>query len=384
MAPNPHKLTLSKDAFAPSNEAQSTVNEYPEEVKLVISGSAGAKAIDSLAVNWKKDGFGMAKGKTALTGIIYELGQGEAADPTMEAFSVASETPGNIALTLIHPLVGGVNAKLPPPDSAPQHAYICFSLPTITKEEQLQGENEGKWLAMFKEASERKLTLELALDGDESVHEAVEKLLGKAWDEEAERAKENGEDVNSTGVRIIFDALASTPRSHASSQLHRSKELENWSDFIRRLALHPRVFLKISPLPVSSLLPNSLSTPLRSADAPASLVPSVVAGAAHSAADVAMQAINVTETLTTSSPQERRKELLRRLRIFLDTALEAFGEERLVWAAYMGTGSASVSSAAAIVDKEALSEVEEWFEICRESLASSGLNRASLTNIFAK
>jgi hypothetical protein len=179
--------------------------------------------------------------------------------------------------------------------------------------------------------------------------------------------------------------LASTPQSKSSSHLLRSSDLEDWSDFIRRLALHPRIFLKLSPLPSSSLLSDSLSTPLRSADAPASIVPSIVSNTVRSAADIALQAVHTAETLIAPSPEERKAELLRRLHIFLDVALEVFGEERIVWAAHMGTGSATVTSASSLVNKEApLSEVEEWFEICRESLTSSGLNQASLTNIFAK
>lgn len=207
MAPNPHKLTLSKDAFSPSSEGQNSNSndDYPSQVKLVISGSAGGKAVDSLAVDWRQNGFGKEKGKTTLSGIIYELGHGEKADPALEGFSVANEAPGNVPLTLIHPLVKGVDGGFPPVNTSPQHAYFNFSFPTITKAEQIQGkENETKWLAIFKEASQRSLTIELSLGGDESVREAVEKLIGKAWDEEAERAKAEGQDVNTTGARIIF------------------------------------------------------------------------------------------------------------------------------------------------------------------------------------
>lgn len=205
MAPNPHKLTLSKDAFSPSSEGQNGgSNEYPSQVKLVISGSAGGKAVDLLAIDWRQNGFGKNKGKTTLSGIIYELSHGEKADPALEGFSVANEAPDNVPLTLIHPLVKGVDGGFPPVNTSPQHAYFNYSLPTITKAEQIQGENEQKWLALFKEASQRSLTIELSLGGDESVREAVEKLIGKAWDEEAERAKAEGQDVNTTGARIIF------------------------------------------------------------------------------------------------------------------------------------------------------------------------------------
>ena len=384
MAPNPHKLTLSKDAFAHPSEAPKNVDEYPGQVRLVVCGSAGAKAIDSLAVDWKQSGLGKIRGKTTLAGIVYELGHGEQADKALEAFSVANEAPGNVPVTLVHPLAGGIEAaKLPPPNTAPPQATICFSLPTIAKAGDIQGAAEEKWLALFKEASERGLTLEIALTGgDESVREAVEKLLGKAWDEEAERAKRDDKDVSTTGVRIVFDALASPPLSLSSSQLLRSKELEDWSDFVRRLALHPRLFLKLSPLPLPSLLPGALTTSLRSADAPATTASSALAGAIQSATDAVSHAVSTAEDL--GSPQDRRAELLRRLRIYLDTALEAFGEERLVWAAHMGAGSASVTSAAGAVGSSSLSEIEEWFEVCREALLGSGFNQDSLTKVFAE
>lgn len=145
----------------------------------------------------------------------------------------------------------------------------------------------------------------------------------------------------------------------------------------QRIALHPRVFLKLSPLPLPSLLPATLTSPLRSADAPTSSISSTIAGAVHAATDIALQATNKAEEVTSS--QDRKGELLRRLRIFLDTALEAFGDERLVWAAHMGSTSATASKTAG-----SLSEVEEWFEICRKGLTASGLKEESLDNIFAK
>jgi hypothetical protein len=228
--PNPHNLTLSKDAFSHSNESKA--DEYPSEVKLVICGSAGVKAIDSLAIGWKEDGFGKTKGKTTLTGIIYEVGHGETADSAMEQFSVAHKV-GGVATTLIHPLPKGVSGGFPPKDTAPPQVHINYSLPTIHKAEEIQGANEEKWLAFLKEASERSLTVELGIGGDESVREAVEKLLGKAWDEEAERCKKEDKDVNTVGARIIFDNLASPPLATSSSELTRSKDLENWSEFVR-------------------------------------------------------------------------------------------------------------------------------------------------------
>jgi hypothetical protein len=141
---------------------------------------------------------------------------------------------------------------------------------------------------------------------------------------------------------------------------------------LQRIALHPRVYLKLSPLPLSSILPSSISTPLRSADVPTSTLSSAVAGAVQSTTNVALQTVNAAEGLTGN---DRRGELLRRLRIFLDTALEAFGEERIVWAA---------SLVAEGMSKNTHSDVEEWFEVCRESLATSGLNQSSMNHVFAQ
>lgn len=144
----------------------------------------------------------------------------------------------------------------------------------------------------------------------------------------------------------------------------------------QRLALHPRVYLKLSPLPLPNVLPGSLQAPLRSADATGSTLSSTLAGAVHSAADVTLQAVNTAQDATSS--QDRKGELLRRLRIFLDPALEAFGDERIVWAAYMGSGSALKTKTAG-----SLSEAEDWFETSRESLTACGLNQSGLDNVFA-
>jgi hypothetical protein len=135
--------------------------------------------------------------------------------------------------------------------------------------------------------------------------------------------------------------------------------------------------LKLSPLPLPSLLPGSLQAPLRSADATGGTVSSTLAGAVHAATDLSLKAVDTAQHAISS--QERKGELLRRLRTFLDTALEAFGEERLVWTAYMTSGSALQTKSTG-----SLSEVEEWFEICRESLTASGVNQSGLDHIFSK
>ncbi|PWN93595.1 hypothetical protein FA10DRAFT_26965 [Acaromyces ingoldii] len=246
----PHNLPpLSKDAFAPSPDQGSTANNRPSLVRLVVSGSAGPKAVDALAQGWKKNGFGSGKNETQLSGIVYELARADKPEPALEAFGVSNEAPNNIPLTLVHPLTvasGQLLPQLPAKDTAPPHAYIAFALPTITSAASLEGDNEAKWLAFLREASERNLTLELALpdprttsgkgtdEEAEKIREALERVLGKAWDEEVERNKKEGEESgpNTKGLRIILDALAAPPLSTNSSQLLRSQDLQNWSDFI--------------------------------------------------------------------------------------------------------------------------------------------------------
>lgn len=109
----------------------------------------------------------------------------------------------------------------------------------------------------------------------------------------------------------------------------------------------------------------------------------------HSATDAASAAVSTAESLAgqtgaVMSGEERRAELLRRLRIFLDTALEAFGEERILWASYLGSGSSLATQAASKVDSSATSEIEEWFEVVRESLAQSGLSQESMDKVFSQ
>jgi type IV secretory pathway protease TraF len=60
----------------------------------------------------------------------------------------------------------------------------------------------------------------------------------------------------------------------------------------------------------------------------------------------------------------KEEDLSRRLRGLLESAVEAFGEERLVWAGHL-------SAVGAKPDKEGRSEPEAWYEKVREGLADS-------------
>lgn len=398
MAPKPQNLKLSEEALQNANAIDSSAarNGRPEKVRLVIGGSAGIPALNELTLSFKNEGFGKDKKSTKLGGVAYEMQPNDKADSALDSFKVAFETPGNVPVTLIHPIPGTIDAKkLPPPDTPPQFAQVCFTLPIIRSASDVQGDNEQKWLELFEVASERRLTLELAIVQSEEVREAVEKLLGKAWDQEVAAAKKAGkeDEVNKNGVRIIFDGLASPPLNQSSSQLLRSKETEAWSDFISRLALHPRVYLKVSPLPLPSLLPAGLTNITRPVDQIASVIPvpgtDLAGGAIRTATDMATRAINAAEAATTTTSSDRRDELRNRLRVFLEPALEAFGEERLVWTSYLAAGSATTQAAAQRInggkedDLASLSEPEQWFEAVLTTLQDIGVSQVALDNIFS-
>lgn len=209
MTPNPNNLTLSKDAMAgPGGEnGQTTGKERPSSVRVVMAGSAGIPAINDLTMKWKTEGFGKERNATKLAGLVYEMGEGDKTDVTLDKFQIAHETPGNLPVSLVHALAGAIDAsKLPKPDTPPQFATVCFSLPTINSAKDIEG-NQQQWDEIFKVASERQLTIELALNGaDESAREAVETLIGKSWDNESAQAKQAGtdEELNSKGVRFVL------------------------------------------------------------------------------------------------------------------------------------------------------------------------------------
>lgn len=210
--PRKPDLKLSSDVFQQTNQLKTgnaaTGLERPETVRVVLTGSASLPALDSITRKWKADGFGSKPGNTKLGGVVYEMLQSDKTDQTLDAFGIAHESPGNLPVTLVHPIPGDIDAsKLPSPDTAPQFATICFSLPQIRSAADLQGGNEKKWLDLFKVASERELTLELSVvPNDDSVREALESILGKAWDQEVEAARkaDNEASINEKGARIVI------------------------------------------------------------------------------------------------------------------------------------------------------------------------------------
>jgi len=82
-------------------------------------------------------------------------------------------------------------------------------VPTLTSADALRS-NLDEWLKFLATAGERNYTLELALpqggQGSEAeqLREAVEELLGKAWDASNEQAKQDGSDVLTNGARILI------------------------------------------------------------------------------------------------------------------------------------------------------------------------------------
>ncbi len=177
------------------------------------------------------------------------------------------------------------------------------------------------------------------------------------------------------------------------------------------MALHPRVYLKLSPL----VFPATLS------DASGS---KLLAAASSAASALGLGA----------SYAERRAELRRRMRTLVALAFEAFGEDRILWATTLqgvgerpSKGSAvqgaaqvaqqqekgdvdispsgkdgveqaenqkikekqaqseaggDASGAGAEDNDEQLTPAEEWYEICRETFQQIGLGDKSLDKIF--
>jgi hypothetical protein len=168
----------------------------------------------------------------------------------------------------------------------------------------------------------------------------------------------------------------------------RSAEMKSWNDFVSRLALDPRVYLKLSPLPQpSAVVPTAFSVHRRQADAFGAGVPGAAAlgSAAQAAIDTAVQAVNAAEAASVTSTGDRRDELQQRLRFFLETALEAFGEERLVFSTYLTSGSSTVTAIQGRYKDEAahLSEPEQWFEAVLATLQDIGVGQEAVDNIFS-
>lgn len=189
------------------------------------------------------------------------------------------------------------------------------------------------------------------------------------------------------------DQFASPPLHLASSQLLRSQELADWAKFIGRLALHPRIYLKLSPFPLSNLFKSTPLSQTRTAD--------YLSSAVQAAADAASHLASTTESITgedvstlspssstgadlsTTSPEERAAEVKRRLRIFLDVSLEAFGVDRLIWASTIGADHSTAAVLPGHAGQDEENVAKEWYELVRESLASMGLDEDSLEGIFS-
>jgi len=68
------------------------------------------------------------------------------------------------------------------------------------------------------------------------------------------------------------------------------------------------------------------------------------------------------------------------MRIFLDVLLEAFGEERLIWATKLDAGD-KVAVGSEKVDT-GLDQSKEWFELVREKFADMGVETTVMDKIF--
>jgi len=208
---------LSKEAFgnAPQgNHSGGHSLTRPSEVTLVVGGSAGVKAIDELTQRIKKDGHFSSpaggEGQTQLHAIVYERNANETVE-SVESIRATLTATDNTPITVVHPLVAGAGGAPPtlPERSAPHHMQLAFAVPTLTSADALRS-NLDEWLKFLATAGERNYTLELALpqggQGSEAeqLREAVEELLGKAWDASNEQAKQDGSDVLTNGARILI------------------------------------------------------------------------------------------------------------------------------------------------------------------------------------
>ncbi|PWN38832.1 hypothetical protein IE81DRAFT_332768, partial [Ceraceosorus guamensis] len=422
---------LSKEAFGanvqpaaatPKSKGHSITR--PTQLSLVIGGSGDAKDVDAVTQKYNSQGFGIppSEGGSAikLDRIIYERKAHEGVEDTAHIKATLGAT-NQVPLGLITPLHEIPKAGAPPAlpkDANPVHMLLSYSLPSFTTAKALK-DNFEDWLKLFAEGSKQNLTFDIALplatpaanqkEADD-LREAVEELLSKAWDEEVQRGKADGksqEDIASNGLKIVVDGWGAPPLNDDSSQMLSSEVVNEWTGFVRRLALHPRVFLKLSPLKLPSPI-SSGSTASRAVDIAAPLSGAVggatIASTAQAALDGAAAAVRTatevaagaasaaglagTKAVANNTPRGRRDELRARLRVLLDAALEAFGEERLVWSAHINktslTAGTDLASQIAGEDEEyaKLSPPEKWFEVTREALADMGLTEQSLNNIF--
>lgn len=179
----------------------------------------------------------------------------------------------------------------------------------------------------------------------------------------------------------------------------RSEELSNWSGFIsvstskwtpywdrllisshylylsQRLALHPHTYIKLSPLTFGSSFGTT-----RTADHSSSLLQSATETLSSAAATVEASMTNAVKPLAVPSvatkegsesetSQKEGDENKRRVRVFLEVIIEAFGTDRVVFA----SGKSS--------SKE---EVEEWYDAVREGLVGMGLEGEDLQKVFSE
>lgn len=101
---------------------------------------------------------------------------------------------------------------------------------------------------------------------------------------------------------------------------------------------------------------------------------------ARAAGDAAVQALQSAQGGTANNDEgSAQDEQKQRLRVFLETALDAFGDERLLWTSYLASGSATANAGG-----EGLSEPEQWFETVLECLNKVGANQDGIDNIFSK
>lgn len=136
------------------------------------------------------------------------------------------------------------------------------------------------------------------------------------------------------------------------------------------------MYLKLSPLSLAT--PVGGGAPPRAVDV--SLPgPSIVSTTAHTALDGASAAVDAVTSAIASVGLTSPASLEERTRVLLDAAVEAFGEERIVWAAHLTAATASKTT-----QEDKISEPEAWYEVVRLALANMGLAQESLDNIFAK
>ncbi|KAK0558987.1 hypothetical protein OC844_004731 [Tilletia horrida] len=382
--------------------------------------------------------------------LLVDEGEGEGGEACKWTKGVQiGKAPGNRSSKVVALVVKGIDAQKqqqqqqPVLPSATPSAYIArlsnippafptesthkhFALPTFTLQHSIRDDLPA-WLDALSLASQRQLIVELSLsdgsqdaladgDGEERdrlvalQHEQVEELLSKSfsrdferWEKESSRSAETdaapASSEGMSGARFVLDAFGAPPTHLASTHLLRSKQLQEWSGFCARLALHPRVYVKLSP--------------------PASSLPRGGGDAAEEG-----QGLETKGSLK-AMDKEARAEFRRNVRIWIDALLDALGDERLIFAAtgldasqLPASTSASVPAStpaqpaevvqavggdaeddandvaaalaretqekAAREEAEAakLTEVELWFELVREVLADIGIDSLAMSKIF--